>query len=84
MSVPCDGRGILDAPVRRHRLAGPDGASLAGGAVADREHEIHNRGAGIGELVPALRAKALGRVSERVQHLQREGIHVPLGWLPAE
>ena len=60
MSGALDGGGILDAPVRRHRLARPDRAGLARGVVADREHEIHGGRAGFGELVPALRAKALG------------------------
>ena len=35
-----DGRGILDAPVRRHRLARPDRADLARRLVADREDEV--------------------------------------------
>src|ERR1700686_2983893 len=32
---------VFDAPMRRQRLAGPNGARLASRAVTDREKEIH-------------------------------------------
>jgi hypothetical protein len=33
-------RRIFDAPVRRHRLAGPDRAHFSGRLIAHREHEV--------------------------------------------
>jgi hypothetical protein len=41
----------------RQRLAGPIGADLVGGVVANREDKVHRRGAGSGELVPGLAAQ---------------------------
>jgi hypothetical protein len=34
---------IFNAPMRRHRVTWPDGASFTGRVVAGREHEIHFR-----------------------------------------
>ena len=56
-----DGGRILDAPVRGHRLPGPDRADLAGRAVADREDEVERRRTGLRELVPALAAQPFDR-----------------------
>src|SRR3989344_113394 len=67
--------GILDPPMRIHRLARPDRAGLAGGIVADGEDEIEDRGTGGGKLVPALRAKALGleaEFAEKRAHLRMD------------
>ena len=80
-----DGGGVRDAPMRRHRMAGPERARLARGAVADGEHEIHRRRIGGGELVPAFRAIAVGGIVKRGKRLERRaGFTAPLGWLPAE
>ena len=54
-----DGGGIGNAPMGDERMAGPIGADLAGGAVADGDDEVHRRRPGAGELVPALRPEAL-------------------------
>ncbi len=49
-------RGILDAPVRGHRLTGPHRADLLCSAIAHGEHEIELLGAQLRELVPTLAA----------------------------
>ena len=41
-----DRRRVFDAPMRRHRLAGPNRTCFARRAVADGEDEIHSRRAG--------------------------------------
>src|SRR3990167_8936084 len=46
--------------MRSDRLPGANGADFAGRVVADRENEIHLRGAMRGELVPVLGPQALG------------------------
>src|SRR5687768_12725023 len=74
-----DCRGILDAPMGRGRMAGPDRTALARGAVADGEDEVHRGRIRSGELVPALRAKAVRRVVKAVEHLQGEWIDDTLG-----
>lgn len=52
-----DGGGVGDAPmgghaVERRGVAGPEGADLAGGVVADGDDEVDGGSAGCGELVP--------------------------------
>ena len=46
------GRRIRDAPMRRHRLARPDGADFAGGVVAHGDDEIHLRRIGLSKPLP--------------------------------
>src|SRR5439155_12183240 len=46
--------GIFHAPVRRHRLSGPDRTDFARCFIADSDHEIHHRRISLGELVPVL------------------------------
>src|SRR3546814_20101647 len=53
--------GVLDPPMRAHRLAGPDRARLAGRIIADGEDEVETGRAGLREFVPAFRAQA-GRI----------------------
>ena len=55
----CRLRRISNAPVRRHRLAGPDRARLRRCAVADGEHEIELRFTGFFKYIP--RFRAIGR-----------------------
>src|SRR3546814_17232431 len=50
--------GVLDPPVRAHRLAGPDRARLAGRIIADGEDEVEPGRAGLRDFVPAFRAPA--------------------------
>jgi hypothetical protein len=64
--------------MRRHRLSRPDWTGFARGGVADREDEIQFRRAGAGELVPALRPEAVGRVAIGVENPEREGVDPPL------
>jgi len=71
----CHRRGIGDAPVGRHRLAGPHRADFLGCIVADRKDEIELRRAGPRELVPTLAAKAIGRKMRKFQLFQRLGPH---------
>src|SRR3546814_17165702 len=53
--------GVLDPPMRAHRLAGPDRARLAGRIIADGEDEVEPGRAGLREFGPAFRARA-GRI----------------------
>ena len=62
--------------MRGHRLSGPVGALLAGGVVADSEHEIELRRAGLCELVPRLRAQARHVEVRPLQQVEREGVHL--------
>ena len=78
---PFDGSGILDPPVCRHRLAGPDRTSFACGIVADGEHKIHDGGIRRREFCPALRAQADGRVVETLKDAQGERIRELTGQL---
>ena len=74
-----EGRRILDPPMRGHRLARPDRADLVGGVVADGEDEIERRAPRLGELVPALRAQAVGPVVQPLQQPQRHRMDPALG-----
>src|SRR5262245_47680607 len=69
---------IGNAPMRRHRLAGPHRTGLARGVVADGEGKIERRRAGLGELVPRLRTKARRVVAEALQELDRVRVHSAL------
>src|SRR5262249_18735955 len=60
---------IGNAPMRRHRLAGPHRTDFARRVVADGEGEIERRRAGLGELIPRLRTKARRVVAEALQEL---------------
>src|SRR5262249_32817934 len=50
-------RWVGDAPVRRHRLAWPDGARFTGSVVANGESEIERRSARSRKLAPRFRTK---------------------------
>ena len=54
-------RRIRHAPMRGHRLPGPDRADFAGGVVAHGDHEIESRARRPAKLFPGLAAQALGR-----------------------
>src|SRR6267378_614335 len=56
-------------------LPGQIGADLAGSLIADGEHEIHFRRAGLGELVPALAAHTGRSQVQPFQQLDRERMH---------
>ena len=64
--------GIGHAPMRAHGLAGPGGADLGGGVVADREDEIQVVRVGARELVPALGPGPVGAVVEVLEQVERE------------
>src|SRR5215472_17058414 len=49
-----NGGGVGHAPMRRHRLAGPDRADFFGRVVADREYEIELGCSRLCKLIPAL------------------------------
>src|SRR5258706_14832363 len=49
--------GVVDAPVRLARRAGPDRADLAGRVIADRDDQIHLRCIRRSELIPTLGAR---------------------------
>src|SRR5262249_36173730 len=60
---------IGNAPMRRHRLAGPHRTDFARRVVADGEGKIERRRARLRELIPRLRTKARGVVAEALQEL---------------
>src|SRR5262249_40894230 len=60
---------IGNAPMRRHRLAGPHRTDLAGRVVADGEGKIERGRAGLRDLVPRLRTKALPLVPDTPHEL---------------
>src|SRR5262245_44091028 len=64
---------IGNAPMRRHRLAGPHWAGLASGVVADGEGKIERRRARLGELVPTRRV-----IAETLQELDGVRVHSTL------
>src|SRR5437899_4594825 len=47
-----------NAPMRRHRLAGPNRNDFARSVVAAVEGKMERRRAGLGEIIPRLRTKA--------------------------
>src|SRR5215207_5048612 len=51
-----DGCRIMHAPMRGHRLPGPDRARFRRRLIADRKHKVHKWRLGSGELVPVLTA----------------------------
>ncbi len=67
-------RRIGDAPMRGHRLARPHRAGFTRGVVADGEHEIERRRAGLCELAPRLGAEVRRVVTEAVK--QRDSVRV--------
>src|SRR2546429_132785 len=73
---------VLDAPMRGHRVAGPDRAGFAGRVVANGEDEIHLGRTGFAEYVPRLRAEAVGWIAEARQGRQREWVDDAF-WLAA-
>src|SRR4029077_10970942 len=73
---------IGHAPVRRHRLTGPQRARFARRVVTDGEHEIELWRAGIGKFAPRLRAKARGVIAEALQEPDRFEMHLALGMAP--
>ena len=70
-----DGSRVLDAPMRRHRLAGPDRTCFARGVVANGEHEIHRGRARAGEFLPALRAHVVDGIAGFGEDAQRHRMH---------
>src|SRR5690606_31410045 len=60
---------VGNAPVRADRAAGPDRAAFRRGAVADGEDQVEL--GPFGELAPAFRAVALGRIAERLERVDR-------------
>src|SRR5262245_15437741 len=68
--------GIGHAPMGGHRLPRPDRTNLACGVVADGEHEIERRRAGLGELAPGFRAEGRGVVAETGE--QGQGARIDL------
>jgi len=71
----CHRRRIGDAPVGRHRLAGPHRADFLGCVVTNSKDEIELRRARPRELAPILTAKAIGRKMHEFQLFQRFGPH---------
>jgi hypothetical protein len=69
---------VFNAPMRRHRLAGPYRAGLASGVVANRENEIHHGCIGACEFLPTLRTQIIDRVIENLENLDRKRIDCPL------
>ncbi len=51
--APFNRRWVRNAPVRSDWLSGLDRADFTGRIVANGEHEIHDRSARIGKLIPA-------------------------------
>lgn len=73
---PTHKRRIGQAPMRRHRLPGPDRAGFVGGVIADREHEIKFGRAGHGKLIPGFAAKAGGGQAGFFDLLKRKWIGI--------
>src|SRR5215475_9008298 len=69
---------IGNAPMHRHRLAGPHRTDLAGRVVADGEGKIERRRAGLRELVPRLRTKTRRVIAEALQELDCMRVHSAL------
>src|SRR5580704_735797 len=65
----CNCSGIRDTPMSGHRLAGPDGANLAGSVVTNSKNKIQFGGPGLGEFVPRLAAESRSRKLSRCQKL---------------
>src|SRR5262249_33285888 len=70
---------IGNAPMRCHRLAGPDRTGFSRGVVANGENEVERRRAGLGELIPPLRTKARRVVPEALQEFDGARVHAALG-----
>src|ERR1700681_1135195 len=62
-----------------HRLARPNRTCFAGGVVANGEHEIERRRAGLCELIPRLGTKPRRLISEAFQKFGRVWIYRGLG-----
>src|SRR4051812_16027020 len=76
---PTGCRRIVDTPMHRHGVTGPDGTGLAGRVVTNSEDEVERRRAGRRELVPALAAQAGGRKTLLSQQCERERMNLALG-----
>ena len=82
--VPVCRRWIGHAPMRRHGLARPDRDRFLRGVIANREHEIHARRIGPGELVPTFASQPIHwQIFADTSCARAPGCTVPLGWLPA-
>src|SRR5262249_20953783 len=66
--------GVWHAPMRRHRLARPDGTDCVRAIVTDSEHEVELRCIGFRELIPRFRAQARDVVMHLAQQIERERI----------
>src|SRR4029077_7944816 len=73
---------VRNAPVRSHRLPWPPRASLARGAVAQREHKIHLWRAPFGKLVPALAPQPFDRHLRPLKLAQRQRMNLPVRLAP--
>src|SRR5690349_11405069 len=51
---------IRNTPMRRHRLARPQGTHFFGGVVANRKNKVHLWGIGPRELIPTFAAETTG------------------------
>src|SRR5262249_5040664 len=69
---------IGNAPMGRHRLAGPHRTDFARRVVADGEGKIERRRAWLGELIPRLRTKARRVIAETLQELDGVRVHSAL------
>ena len=68
-------RRIFDAPVCRHRLAGPHRTDFLGRMVTDRKHEVEVRRTWRREFVPALGPKTLNRQMVLYQSRDSQRMH---------
>ena len=75
-STDCPAR-IRYSPMRRHRLATPNGADFARRTVANREDKLHFRCAWLGKFIPAFAAQIGCGEPGTLDLLQRVRIHVP-------
>src|SRR5579872_3971930 len=70
-----DGGGIGDSPVSGHRLAGPDGADLLRGVVADGEDEVELGRIGARKFFPAFAAEIGSGKASGFDLLESFGAH---------
>src|SRR5690554_6092783 len=66
---------IFETPMRRSRLAGPNGAYFACCAIAHGNDEIHLRGTRYRELIPTFAAQIFERITQHLDFLNRKGVN---------